>query len=431
MAKCLDEIQDSSNRDLILISLLAGPDPDKWNLCVVGDSDQSIYSFRGANVSEVLLFVKKYDLVQLNMGQNYRSTKTIVEAANSVVINNKVRVEKEVFTENEEGSTIKMITVADEKSEAKKIVNIVRTVTSQGTVNYGDIAVLYRYRGQSRLIETEMMKQNIPCKVVSGGSFFSRRIVKDLLAYVRLVVNPCDREAFNRIVNVPHRHVGEASLKAVLTYIEEHDNVSVFDACRNVSFRQRETKRGIDNFVAVMQALCEIAHYIDENADNEDDINVAMLIRETCNLIDYRTYIKEYISDDVEDYESDLNELLNIASEYKSVNDFVTAVVENDIKQDDNDDVPRVKLMTLHGSKGLEWPVVIIAGNNEGTIPSYRSLNEGNLEEERRLFFVGMTRAKKLLFLTRAKEIMYRGKHIVSSESRFIKEIKPEYLKRF
>lgn len=411
--------------------MLAGPDPDKWNIMLIGDDNQSIYSFRGANVAAFISFIKKYKLVQLNMGQNYRSTKTIVDAADGVVRCNKVRIEKEVFTENEQGSKIRYYTCTDEAKEAQKVATtIINCVRSNDEISYNDIAILYRLRGQSRIFETVLTKHGIPVKVVAGVSFFSRRVVKDLIAYVRLIVNPNDREAFRRIANVPSRHIGTVSLQAILKYLEEHEDVSLFDACRNISFRQRETKRGINNFISVIQALCDIAHYIDEHAKDEEDVNVGMIIREIYNLINYGDYIKEQMSDDVEQHESDVSSLINFASDYKSINDFVTAVVEHDINQEDKDDIATVKLLTMHSAKGLEWPIVFIVGNNNGTIPLWRATQEGNIEEERRLFYVAMTRAKKLLILTRPKEVMRRGRRAIAMENLFIKEIKPQYLQR-
>lgn len=388
-----DEGHDSSLQNLTLIELLSGPDREKWNLMVICDPDQSIYSFRGANIAAFINFIKKNNLVQLNMGQNYRSTKTIVEAADGVVKHNKIRIDKEVFTENEQGNKISMFTCVDEAAEAKKIAAVIKACVSQGTLSYNDIAVLYRTRGQSQNIEKVLLKQGIPYKIVSGKPFFARRVVKDLLAYARLVVNPNDREAFKRIVNVPHRHIGDASLKAILDYLTEHEEASLYDACEKVSFRQRETQKGIDNFVATIKALCDITNQIETNEYESENVNAAVLIRETYNITNYGDFIKEHMSDDVDQCESDISALINVASEYKTVEEFMVAVTEYEVNNEEDEDVTNstVKLMTMHGSKGLEWPVVIVAGCNDGTSPSFWAMKEGNLEEERRLFF-GMNR---------------------------------------
>lgn len=387
-----------------------------------------IYSFRGADVSAAIKFVKQYNLTQINMGLNYRSTKTIVAAADSVVRHNLLRIEKEVFTENEQGTTVKLFEVWDEKQEAKKAVKIIRTCTSQGILSYDDIAILYRYRGQSRILEQELLKNNIPCKVVSGVPFFSRKVVKDMLAYVRLVVNPNDREAFRRVINVPNRKVGDASIKAIMDYLEKHDGVSIYEACHNVTFRQRATKLGVNNFLAIMGALSDIANMISE--EDDDDATAAAVVREIYNLTNYSDYIKSSTDDDAQQAESDISSLINLARNYKDISDFVNAVLEHEVEQDEQEGIPTVKLLTMHGSKGLEWPVVIIVGCNEGTSPSYLALKDGNIEEERRLFFVSMTRARNLLFLTRAKEIMIQGRRQIARPSSFVKEIRSDLIQK-
>lgn len=386
-----------------------------------------IYSFRGADVSAAIKFVRQYNLTQINMGLNYRSTKTIVAAADSVVRNNLLRIDKEVFTENEQGSTVKLFEVWDEKQEAKKVVKIIRTCTSQGTLSYDDIAILYRYRGQSRILEQELLKSNIPCRVISGIPFFSRKVVKDMLAYVRLIVNPNDREAFRRVINVPNRRIGDTSIKAIVDYLEEHDGVSIHEACRNVAFKQRATKHGVDNFLAILGALSDIANVISK--EDDEDATAAAIVREVYNLTNYSDYIKAS-TDDAQQAESDISSLINLARNYKDVSDFISAVLEHDVEQDEQEDVPTVKLLTMHGSKGLEWPVVIIVGCNEGTSPSYLALKDGNIEEERRLFFVSMTRARNLLFLTRSREVMVQGRRQITKPSCFIKEIKSDLIQK-
>lgn len=385
-----------------------------------------IYSFRGANVSAGMKFVQDNKLVQINMGQNYRSTKTIVNAADGVVRHNKVRIDKECFTENEQGAPIQMFTVSDEEAEAKQVTKIISSVIKKG-YSYDDIAILYRYRGQCYAFEKAFKSNKIPYKVLSGGSFFSRKAVKDILAYVKLTVNPNDREAFRRVVNVPNRHVGAVSLNTILNYVNDNDNVSVFEACRSVKLRQRDSRKGVENFLNIVYQLCDIAQYIDSNAKDNDNVSVANLVRETYSLIGYRDYVVEHENDKVEDVESDINTLINIASNYDSIEEFLNATVDT-AEESDNEEESTVKLLTLHGSKGLEWPIVIIVGNNDGTIPSFLAVQEGNIEEERRLFFVGMTRAKKVLFLTRAKQIMRNGRNMTTIVNPFIKEIGKDYL---
>jgi len=426
-----DESQDSSRQNLKLISLLAGPNPDKWNLMMFCDESQSIYSFRGADVSAFIRFIEDNKLIKLVMGQNYRSTKTIVNASAELVKKNVVRIDKEIFTENEEGSKIGVFTCEDTKAEAKRIASLVKKVVQDGGWSYKNVAVLYRIRSQSQPIEAEFTRQGIPHRVKSGGSFFSRKVIKDILGYVRLVVNPNDREAFRRVINVPNRFVGPASLAEILIYLEQHDNVSLFDACRNVRVVQSRTRQGINNFLAVMHQLCDIAQDIEDNQD-DDDVNVSRLIREVYNITDYEAYAEKHLDKEetMAEIKADISQLINIASEYKTVASFINSTSDQ-VENEEDEDKPAVTLMTMHGAKGLEWPVVIVAGCNEGTAPFVLAVNEGNIEEERRLFFVALTRAMKMLFLTRAKEVMVNGRTFPARESRFIKELPAQYVKKY
>jgi len=420
-----DEAQDQGRAEAVLVPLLAGPDEKSWNLMYVCDSDQSIFGFRGADVNDFVSFVRNHDFTYLHMGQNYRSTQTIVKAAESVVKKNKNRVSKELFTENKQGAPVQVITVEDETREATVIGQIINKIVVKG-YKYSDIAILYRFRGQANVLDTAFKKMRIPHKIVSGESLFAARVVKDILAYIRLVVNPRDREAFRRIVNVPARGVGDASLKAILDYFQDNEGVTIFESCKAAKVKQTKTKQGIDNFVNIILQLCDIAAMI-ESTEDDPDISVATLISETYNLINYDEYIRKNIADNYEQSKSLLQALSNVAKDYKNVTEFINMTA--DIKEEDEDENDTVKLMTLHVSKGLEWPVVIIVGNNDGCLPSFKSLQEGNLEEERRLFYVGMTRAKDVLFLTRSKSVMRGGKPSRSLPSRFLKEIDNVYVK--
>lgn len=390
-----------------------------------------IYSFRGADVSAFINFVESNKLVKLVMGQNYRSTRTIVNASAELVRNNLVRIDKDIFTENEEGSKIGVFTCEDTKAEAKRIASLIKKVVQDGGWSYKDVAVLYRIRSQSQPIEAEFTRQGIPHRVKSGGSFFSRKVIKDILGYVRLVVNPNDREAFRRVINVPNRFVGPASLAEILVYLEQHDNVSLFDACRNVKVAQSRTRQGINNFLAVMHQLCDIAQDIEDNQDDEN-VNVSRLIREVYNIADYEAYAEKHLDKEetMTEIKADISQLVNIASEYKTVASFINSTSDQ-VENEEDEDKPAVTLMTMHGAKGLEWPVVIVAGCNEGTAPFVLAVNEGNIEEERRLFFVALTRAMKMLFLTRAKEVMVNGRTFPARESRFIKELPAQYIKKY
>lgn len=421
-----DEAQDQGRAEAILVPLLAGPDEDSWNLMYVCDSDQSIFGFRGADVNDFVAFVRNHGFTYLHMGQNYRSTQTIVKAAESVVKKNPSRVDKELFTENKQGAPVQILSVGDETKEAQAVGRIINKLITSG-YKYSDIAILYRFRGQANILDTTFKKMRIPHKVVSGDSLFSSRVVKDILAYVRLVVNPRDREAFRRVVNVPARGIGDVSLKAILDHFQDHEGVTIFESCKAAKVKQGRTRQGIDNFVNIILQLCDIAAMID-STENDPDITVATLINETYRLIGYEDYIENNIADNKEQAKSLISALANVAREYYNVTDFVNMTV--DIKEEDEEHNDTVKLMTLHVSKGLEWPIVIIVGVNDGCLPSAKSVQEGNTEEERRLCYVGMTRAKDLLFLTRAKSVIKGGKPYRTIPSKFLREIDSNYVRK-
>lgn len=426
-----DEAQDSSERDIRLIQLLAGPDSSKWNLCLVGDDSQSIYSFRGANVFRYIRFIRENEFTVLSLGQNYRSTKVVVEASDSLVRKNQTRIEKRVFTENEQGDNITMFTVNDDIVEAEKVSKIICACEKAGC-SRDDIAVLYRTSSQSRVLEEQFLKDNVPYKIISGLPFYSRKEVKDMMAYVRLVLNQYDQEAFRRVANVPKRNIGPASVDAILSYVDENPEADVFDACEQVKLRNRNAQIGINNFVSVIEELYITANEINQNLDGKRTL--ADLIRRIVVLTDYEKHLEETIKseEEVQQRMSNVYELINIARNYTDIEDFVESMMGySEEDEEDKEGNATVKLLTMHASKGLEWPVVIIIGCNEGTSPHYLSLRDGNLEEERRLFYVAMTRAKKQLFLTRAKFAKGRsGFSHATNESRFIGEINERFINK-
>ena len=426
-----DEAQDSSERDLRLVRLLAGPDVDKWNLCLVGDDCQSIYSFRGANVSRYIRFINENNFDILSLGQNYRSTKVVVDASDSLIRKNQTRIEKKVFTENEKGNNVTLFTVNDDTVEATKVINIVRACEKAGWTR-DDIAILYRTSSQSRILEEQFLKNNIPYKIISGLPFYSRKEVKDMIAYVRLILNQYDQEAFRRVANVPKRSIGPASVDAILKYVEENPDADIFDACENVKLRNRKAQMGINNFVAVIEELYITANEINQNLDGQ--ATLADLIRRIVILTDYEKHLNDTVKnkDEVTQRMSNVYELMNIASNYTDIEEFVDNMMGySDEDEEDEEGQATVKMLTMHASKGLEWPIVIIVGCNEGTSPHFLSIRDGNLEEERRLFYVAMTRAKKQLFLSRAKFVRDRsGIPHATHESRFISEIDSRYINK-
>lgn len=392
---------------------------------------KKIYSFRGANVSRYIRFIRENEFTVLSLGQNYRSTKVVVEASDSLVRKNQTRIEKRVFTENEQGENITMFTVNDDNLEAEKVSKIVRACERAGW-SRDDIAILYRTSSQSRILEEQFLKDNVPYKVISGLPFYSRKEVKDMMAYVRLVLNQYDQEAFRRVANVPKRNIGPASVDAILNYVDNNPEADIFDACEQVKLRNRKAQIGINNFVAVIEELYITANEINQNLDGNRTL--ADLIRRVVILTDYEKHLGETAKgeEEVQQRMSNVYELINIARNYTDIEDFVESMMGySDEDEKDEEGKATVKLLTMHASKGLEWPIVIVVGCNEGTSPHYLSLRDGNLEEERRLFYVAMTRAKKQLFLTRAKFVKDRGgfPH-ATNESRFISEINERFINK-
>lgn len=423
-----DEFQDSSQRDLQLISLLAGSDNARWNLMCIGDDSQSIYSFRGADLGSVLSFIQDNNLTILNMGQNYRSTKTIVEASDQLIKRNQERIEKEVFTENEEGDKITLITTELSTQEPVVVKNMILYLTEKEGYSYNDIAILYRINAQSGPLEKTFTRVGIPYKVLSGTAFTKREEVADMLAYIRLVINQNDFEAFKRVVNVPKRYVGDQSIKAILDYAAEH-KVSLMEACEKAKIVQGRSRNGLKNFMAVIGSLQEYALMF--NGIDNQGYSAADLVKEIKNLTNYDEYLKDRNEpeDTINDRIENTKELISMAYEYDTIEGFMESLLGTAVEEDkDSEDKPCVKLLTIHGSKGLEWPVVIIVGVNEGTIPHRLDILDGNIEEARRLFYVAMTRAKKRLVMTKSKKgVDARGNVVSLQPSRFLKDISSKY----
>lgn len=424
-----DEFQDSSPIDLRFIKLLAGRDNDKWNLCVVGDIDQSIYGFRGTNVNEILKFIRNNNLTILNMGQNYRSTINIVKGSDSLIVNNKERISKKVFTENEVGTKITFIRPRDEYNEAELVHKLIKASNRAGW-SYNDIAILYRTNVLSRRLEENLIRNGIPYKIVNGLSFYSRKEVKDILAYIKLLANPKDTESFRRIANIPKRGIGDTSVTQILFHaITKYDN-NIIAACKDAPLRTSKARAGAEEFSAIMEQLSEIAQLISINIDGNR--NLGELINEILTLVDYRNYLNETEKDENIVYEKmeNVKELISIARDYNNIDDFIESImtyVQEDKMDDDNN--PKVNLMTIHGSKGLEWPIVIVIGCVENCLPHVISIKEGNVEEERRLMYVAMTRAKNQLILSGTQKIHDRTGEISSAtRSRFISEINSKYI---
>lgn len=419
----VDEYQDTNAAQYRIVRLLT---QTHTNLCVTGDPDQSIYGWRGADISNILSFERDYPGAKtVLLERNYRSTKTILAAAHSLITHNTMRKEKSLFTENETGSRVKLIEADDDETEAAEVARHVGKLIDDGTPAH-DVAVFYRINALSRLLEVAFRKRRLPYRVVAGTAFFARQEVRDLLAYLRLIANPRDDLACERIVNVPTRGIGKTSLEHMKTYADEK-GLSFFEALGRVEKIEPlkpAARAAAAAFVELVGGLSRLA-----------DGGPKTLIEETVERADYlRTFGK---SDEDRQRRRNVEELVNTAADYEEHAETPTLVgfleeVALYSDQDGLDDASStVSLMTLHAAKGLEFPVVFIVGVENGLLPHERSRNvPSELEEERRLLYVGMTRAKRKLTLSYALRRRRFGAYEFSEPSVFLDEISFEHLER-
>lgn len=426
----VDEYQDTNTAQFMLIKLLA----DKYrNLCVVGDDDQSIYKFRGANIYNILNFEKEFpDAKVIKLEQNYRSTQNILDAANGVIANNVGRKRKELWTDNGEGEKIAFHQFETGYDEADYVARDVASKVRQGTFQYKDCAVLYRTNAQSRLFEERFINSNIPYKIVGGVNFYARREIKDLLAYLKTIDNGRDDLAVRRIINVPKRGIGATTLNRVQDYAMQ-EGISFYTALKmaeDIPTLGRSAAK-IKPFVNLIQTMRSKSGYI----------GVTELLQE---IIEETGYVENLETEDSEDAEQriqNIDELISKAAAYEAdeereepatLSGFLeeVALVADIDSVDENQDY--VILMTLHSAKGLEFPQVYLAGMEDGLFPSYMSICSDNsseeIEEERRLCYVGITRAKEQLSVSCARQRMIRGETQYNKVSRFVKEIPAELL---
>ena len=423
----VDEYQDTNTAQFHLVKLLA----DKYkNLCVVGDDDQSIYKFRGANIHNILYFEKYYpDATVIKLEQNYRSTQNILDAANGVISNNTGRKEKALWTDQHAGDSIVFRQFDQAYDESDYIARDIRTLVADGAYNYRDCAILYRTNAQSRLFEERFVSANIPYKIVGGVNFYARREIKDLLAYLKTVDNARDDLAVKRIINVPKRGIGLTSINRVQDYADAH-GMSFFDAlCRvdEIPSMGRAASK-IHPFVGFIQGLRAKADYM----------SVETLLEQIIEDTGYVHDLELEQTDEADARIENIDELVSKASAYDEEAETATlsgfleevALIADIDSLDENDDY--VVLMTLHSAKGLEFPNVYMAGMEDGLFPSYMTITSDDpmeIEEERRLCYVGITRAKERLTLTSARMRMVRGETRYSKVSRFVKEIPEELIK--
>lgn len=423
----VDEYQDTNTAQFELIRLLAG----KYkNLCVVGDDDQSIYKFRGANIYNILNFEKHYpDAVTIKLEQNYRSTQNILDAANGVIANNVGRKRKSLWTANDEGEKIDFEQFDTAYEEADYVARDILAGTREGRYGYGDYAVLYRTNAQSRLFEERFIVSNIPYKIVGGVNFYSRKEVKDLLAYLKTIDNARDDLAVRRIINVPKRGIGATTLNRVSDYAEAYE-ISFYDA-----LKQAEEIPSLGKAAAKIRPF---VNFIQTMRSKLPYISLSELLQE---LIEETGYVRELEAEGTEEAQArieNIDELISkvVAYEEGEEQPTLSGFLEEVALVADIDNLEEgseyVVLMTLHSAKGLEFPKVYLAGMEDGLFPSYMSITSDNsseeLEEERRLAYVGITRAMKELAITCARQRMIRGETQYNKVSRFVKEIPSELL---
>ena len=425
----VDEYQDTNTVQFKFISTLAR---QYRNLCVVGDDDQSIYKFRGANIRNILDFEKVFpDAKVVKLEQNYRSTQNILNAANGVIANNRGRKEKALWTENEQGEPILFQQFQNGYEEAEYVSGEISKKVREGEAEYQDFAVLYRTNAQSRLFEEKFLYANIPYKIVGGVNFYSRKEIKDILAYLKTIDNGKDDLAVRRIINVPKRGIGNVTLAKVQAYADSRD-ISFFEAL--------EEAGEIPGLGKAALKIQPFVHLIHEMRLSLADMSIQDLIQAILDKTGYAEDLKNEDTDESEARLENIDEFINKAVTYEegaeepNLSGFLeeVALVADIDSVEDGDN--RVLLMTLHSAKGLEFPYVYLAGMEDGLFPSYMSIAADDpteeIEEERRLCYVGITRAMKELTITCARCRMVRGETQYNNVSRFVREIPPELLAR-
>ena len=419
----VDEYQDTNKSQFTLVTLLASKN---GNITVVGDNDQGIYSFRGADISNILNFERDFPGTKIiKLEQNYRCTGNILKAANSVIKNNEVKYKKQLWTENDVGNLPKVYSAKNEYDEGTYIATQIEHLRREEKYNYSDFAILYRMNTQSRAIEEILRREGIPYKIIGGLKFYERKEIKDVISYLRLIQNPSDNISLKRVINEPKRGIGKTSLDNI-EKLAEDTGISMYEIIKNAD------QYGLNR---VFLNSREFVNVIEELRNKKDDIKISELIKETLNKSGYTKALEEENTIEAENRIENLDEFLTVAIEFEDesaenkLSDFLEGItLSSDIdNMEETDD--SVTLMTLHSAKGLEFPVVFLVGMEEGIFPGYKSISEPKeLEEERRLCYVGITRAKKNLFLTCSKQRTIFGSTSCNPISRFLKEIPEELL---
>ena len=427
----IDEYQDTNHVQYLIIKKLAALNE---NICIVGDDAQSIYAFRGANIQNILNFKIDYpEFKTYKLEQNYRSTSTIVEAANSIIKHNEKKIEKIVWTDNTKGDKIAVVKTGSDNEEARLVANTISDIQMRHQAHHKDFAILYRTNAQSRALEESLRKRNIPYKIYGGLSFYQRKEVKDLLAYYRLSINPNDEEAFKRIINYPARGIGATTIERLNVFANEH-NKSIWEVINHLGEIEININKGTQS------KLKEFALMINNfiiNSKKKEAYTVAEEIAKQTGL--FNDLYTDKSPEGVSRFEN-IQELLNGIKDFsetaeRGVNklpDFMEDVaLLTDQDKETKDDFNKVTLMTVHAAKGLEFPYVFVVGLEENLFPSMLSgESKENLEEERRLFYVAITRAEKRLFLSFASTRFKWGQFIDCQPSRFISELDDIHLEK-
>ncbi|KAB2331654.1 DNA helicase PcrA [Bacillus mesophilum] len=423
----VDEYQDTNRAQYMLVKFLANRFK---NLCVVGDSDQSIYRWRGADIANILSFEKDYPNASvILLEQNYRSTKRILAAANEVIAKNMNRKPKNLWTENDEGNKLFHYRADSEQGEAQFVVGKVKELMNSSNRKLTDFAILYRTNAQSRVMEEVLLKSNIEYSIVGGIKFYDRKEIKDILAYLRLIANLDDDISLQRVINVPKRGIGSGSVDKIANFATMHD-MSMFEALESIELIGLSPK--------ITKAAAEFRDLVRNYFQMQEYLSVTELVEEVLEKSGYREMLKAEKSIESQSRLENIDEFLSVtknfedASEDKSLIAFLTdlaLVADIDKLDDDGQKSDAVVLMTLHSAKGLEFPVVFLIGMEEGVFPHSRSLmDETEMEEERRLAYVGITRAEQELYITNAQMRTLFGRTNMNPPSRFIKEIPEDLL---
>ena len=413
-----DEFHDSSKCDLNLIKLISGYND---NLCMIFDDYQSIYSFRGADVYAVMNFKDQFkDLKTYYISNNYRCSQKIVEASKSLISHNRQQMKKNIVAARDyKGDDVIIVTPTSSSAEYATVTGIIKLLQGKG-LRYDDIAILYRTSYQSRGMEQKFIESNIPYKIYGGVPFYSRMEIADVLSYVKFIVNKKDFSAFERSITIPKRGIGAKSLEKIGDFARENylnDGKTLWDALENAPIKGK-AKKGLDGYLSLIKELEQM----------KLDLPPATFLEELIKKIDYVKYLQDTIDDDITDRVENLVELVNVASQFTQIEDLLEQASLYAIDDEEDDEKKNaIQMMTMHSSKGLEFKAVIIIGAVEGTNPHFKAETAKEKEEERRLFYVAMTRAKDYLFISSPTSTVVRGMIKKQKPSRFIDEIDDRY----